>query len=355
MRFSYDAQLTVMTGQMLALVVLLTGVWVNGFGQRAHRSGDFIYQADPTIFSYQDRYYLYGTDHAGKGIEVYESGDLHGWSGPAGRDSGFALKKGQTYGTGRFWAPQVFRYQGRFVMAYAADEHIAIAWSDSPLGPFTERSPHPLMAEKAIDPFIFSGGGKVYLYYVKLQEGNRIYVSELSDDLSHVKPGTDAACVNAVVDPQPWENTQNSSWTVTEGPTVLKHDGWYYLFYSANDFRSPDYAVGYAVSRTPRGPWKKFQGNPILSQAMIGVSGTGHGDFFRDRHDSLCYVFHTHYSNDAVAPRKTALIKGVFRRGNGPDKMVLNPASFYYFRPARAHPDRHILITPRNPLNPSSS
>lgn len=324
-----------MTRQMLALMVLVSATSFNALGQRAPRSRDFIYQGDPTIFSYQGRYYLYGTDHADKGIEVYESRDLHGWSGPAGRDSGFALRKGQIYGAGRFWAPQVFRYHGRFVMAYAADEHIAIAWADSPLGPFTERSPHPLMEGKAIDPFIFSDGGKRYLYYVKLREGNRIYVSELSDDLSHVKPGTDLPCVSAVDDPQPWENTRNRAWTVTEGPTVLKHDGWYYLFYSANDFRSPDYAVGYAVSRAPTGPWKKFRGNPILSRALIGASGTGHGDFFRDRHDSLCYVFHTHYSKDVVAPRKTALIKGVFLRGNGPDKMVLDPASFYYFHPAR--------------------
>lgn len=194
------------------------------------------------------------------------------------------------------------------------------------------------MEEKAIDPFVFVDGAKVYLYYVKLREGNRIYVSELSEDLSHVIPGTDVSCVNAVDDPQPWENTRSSAWTVTEGPTVLKHNGWYYLFYSANDFRNPDYAVGYAVSRSPTGPWKKFAGNPILTKALIGVPGTGHGDFFRDKDGELCYVFHTHYGKDTVAPRKTALIKGAFARNAGPDRMVLDPRSFYYFH--IHHPNR---------------
>jgi beta-xylosidase len=328
-----------MLTRTIALAVLVMTAATNGLAQKVARSPAFLYQADPTIFADQGRYYLYGTDHVAKGIQVYESGDLHEWRGPVGRDSGFALLKGHSFGTGRFWAPQILRYRGRYVMAYAADEHIAVARGDDPRGPFTQKTPHALMAYRAIDPFIFvDDDGRVYLYYVKLQAGNRIYVTELSQDLSHPVAGTDVSCVNAVDDPQPWENTGKKTWTVTEGPTVLKHGGWYYLFYSANGFKSPDYAVGYAVSRTPTGPWKKYRGNPILSRSLVGVPGTGHGDFFRDGADSLCYVFHTHYAQGVVGPRKTALIRGAFVKDKGPDRMVLYPASFYYLRPAPRRP-----------------
>ena len=87
-----------------------------------------------------------------------------------------------------------------------------------------------------------------------------IYVAELNDDLMSIKPGT---LTKATLAGEEWENTARVEWPVTEGPTVLKKNNRYYLLYSANDFRNPDYAVGYAVSESPLGPWKKAEGNPI--------------------------------------------------------------------------------------------
>src|SRR5699024_8663277 len=120
---------------------------------------------------------------------------------------------------------------------------------------------------------------------------------------------TITSCVNAVDDPQEWENLANKIWTVTEGPTVLKHKGKYYLFYSGNGFRSIYYALGYAVADHPSGPWKKYSGNPILDKDMIGENGPGHGDFFQDKTGQFYYVFHTHFSDNKINPRRTALIK----------------------------------------------
>lgn len=312
------------------VMLVFTGCVITAFGQVPKSKESFLYQADPTIFYDNGLYYLYGTHEAAKGFEAFVSQDLVHWRGPAGKDSGFVLKKGDAYGNGGFWAPQVLRYRKNYYIAYAADEHVAIARSQSPLGPFTQTEKRPLLQQKAIDPFLLMTEGKIYLYYVKLSEGNRIFVCELNEDLSAIIPGTEKSCVNAVADPQPWENTAAQPWTVTEGPTVLKHRGWYYLFYSANDFRNSDYAVGYAVSRNPLGPWKKFAGNPILNTNLIGKKGPGHGDFFRDGSGTWYYVFHTHNSDTAVAPRKTALIKGAFIPASGPDQMVLKAGSFHY-------------------------
>ena len=101
-------------------------------------SAQNIYLADPTIFSEDGTYYLYGTG-AKDGFQVYTSKDLKTWEGPKGATGGYALKKGDAFGTQGFWAPQVFRHKGKYYMAYTADEQIAIASSDSPLGPFRQQ------------------------------------------------------------------------------------------------------------------------------------------------------------------------------------------------------------------------
>lgn len=292
-----------------------------------------IFLADPTIFYDNGAYYLYGTSAVDKGFEVYTSTDLKNWK----KENQLALFKDHVYGDNGFWAPQVFKYKDTYYMAYTADEHIAIAQSNSPLGPFKQKVQKPITDPeglKNIDPFFFmDDDGTIYLYYIRLSEGNRIFMAELKSDLSDIKPHTIVSCINAVDNPQEWENTEYKPWTVTEGPTVLKHKGLYYLFYSANDFRSKDYAVGYAVSENPAGPWKKYEGNPILNKDLIGENGPGHGDFFQDKTGQFYYVFHTHFSNDEVSPRRTALIKGEFVPGNNsPDKMEFDKNSFYYLK-----------------------
>jgi beta-xylosidase len=78
----------------------------------------------------------------------------------------------------------------------------------------------------------------------------------MKDDLSAIIPETLRECIAAT---EGWENKANSNWPVAEGPSVLKHNGLYYLFYTANDFRNPDYAVGYATSSNPLGPWKNMR------------------------------------------------------------------------------------------------
>ena len=54
----------------------------------------------------------------------------------------------------------------------------------------------------------------------------------------------------------------------------------YYLTYSANNWETPQYGVGYATASSPLGPFTKSPTNPILSQnASIGMYSTGHGSF----------------------------------------------------------------------------
>jgi len=276
-------------------------------GARSPENG--IFQADPTIFYHDGYYYLYGTNGDGDqqlGFKVYKSEDLKHWQGPIGAKAGFALIQEDVFGSTGFWAPQVWSEQGKFYMAYSADEKIAIAVSDSPIGPFKQNVPKTLMeGGKQIDPYVFrDNDGKKYLFHVRLTEGNRIFVAELKDDYSGIKEETLKECLHAEL---PWENTAGSSWPVSEGPTVLRQGKRYYMFYSANDFRNKDYAVGVAVADNVFGPWKKIETNPLLSQNNSGFPGTGHGDLFQ-KGKQWYYICHTHFSEQQVAPRRTAIV-----------------------------------------------
>jgi len=293
-----------------------------------------VYFADPTIFYYQHKFYLYGTDgfHADSGFHVAVADDLNHWKKP--KHDQRALSRGEAFGSRGFWAPQVFVHHGKIYMAYTASEHIAIAEGRGPEGPFRQKNikalPSPV---KQIDPFVFKDDdGKFYLYHVRLQDGNRIFGAELKDDLSAVDSSTLRECISAAVNPQPWENTRSVKWTVTEGPTVIKRGKKYYMFYSANDFRNPDYAVGYATADHPLGPWEKSEQNPIINRQMAGMNGPGHGDIVSDNKGNIWYVFHTHYSNEKVAPRRTVMVKVSFEGKGENEKVKVDDSSFRYLK-----------------------
>jgi len=292
--------------------------------------------ADPTIFYDKGTYYLYGTGgHADQGFTVYTSTDLEHWQGPAGVDKGYALLKGKTYGDKGFWAPQVYRYGNKYRMAYTANEQIAIAESNSPLGPFHQEVIRPISGEgKQIDPFVFTDDdGKRYLFHVRLKEGNRIFVAELDADGKDILPSTVKPVLHG---DREWENTENVKWSVTEGPTVVKHKGKFYLLYSANDFRNKDYAVGYAVADHPLGPWTKTDDSPIISRNLIGLNGPGHGDLVNMPDGSMKYVFHVHHDSTKVIPRLSAMIDIRFEPSGSFDKLVADAKSFYLLQTDKA-------------------
>ena len=311
-------QLVSMQGRIFTIVLLLIAITVYGQTQM-----DTIQLADPTIFYDKGTYYLYGTGNP-DGFLVYTSANLTNWQ----LQQRNALLKGDCYGTKGFWAPQVFKHNGKYYMAYTANEHIAIAESDSPLGPFTQQIHKPIAeGGKQIDPFVFKDtDGTLYLYHVRLQEGNRIYVARLNAELNGIDESTAIECLHAE---EGWENTANAKWPVSEGPTVIKIGALYYLVYSANDFRNISYAVGYAVAPSPTGPWTKFSANPILSRANTGKSGTGHGDIFKAKNGKFYYVFHTHNSDHKVDKRKTAIVQLLFSKHH-PVHISAVPGSFRY-------------------------
>ncbi|RDV27990.1 beta-xylosidase [Alteromonas aestuariivivens] len=266
--------------------------------------------ADPSIFVEDGRYVLFGTEPPPQtGFRAYESNDSLTWQPVDTHDPGYVLKAGSdAFGDKGFWAPQLFRHKNQYKFAYTANEQIAIAEGLSATGPFSQ--PHPFSLSgglRQIDPFVFfDDDGSAYLYHVRLNKGNHIFVAQLNEAMDDIKPDTLTHCLSAL--PGSWERTESApKANVVEGPTVIKHQGKYHLFYSANHFKSPDYAVGYAIADSPLGPWQRYENNPILDSRNTGLSGPGHGDAYRDQHNQWFYVFHAHASHSEVHPRKTWL------------------------------------------------
>ena len=258
--------------------------------------------ADPTILKFENIYYAYCThsaDHPDmkRGIRLYTSNNLTNWE-----DQGFVITAQKSWGTSRFWAPDIIQKDGVFYLYYAADTRICVAKSQHPTGPFVELPQSPMEPETVrIDAHVFEDGGKYFFYYVHFNQGNEIWGGELNEDMVTLKPET----VQRMIQPdQPWECHQAK---IVEGPVVLKHNDVYYLTYSGSHFESPHYAVGYATSLSPLGPWTKYPHNPIM-QSTAYAHGTAHHCMTTSPDEKEIFiVYHRHHDLKNTEPRKLAI------------------------------------------------
>jgi len=121
-------------------------------------------------------------------------------------------------------------------------------------------------------------------------------------------------------DKQAWENADVNDYALTggqnkdrrweEGSSTLEthFDGrtQYYLTYSANNWQTPQYGVGYAVSTTgPLGPFHKSPTNPIFTaNPSIGEWSPGHGSFAWSPDSSQLYYVHHGRPSPDVSQRR---------------------------------------------------
>jgi beta-xylosidase len=258
--------------------------------------------ADPFVLEVDDRYYAYATGNLTYNIQVAMSDDLVEWTSP--REALRNLPFWQPTSKGLTWAPEVVETSAGFVMHYTArdvqegKQCLAVAVAEAPEGPFVDRSEGPLLCQYelggSIDshPFTDEDGTRWLLWK---NDGNccgmytRIYAQQLSDDGLTVEGEVhDLGLRNDV----PWERD------LIEAPTLLLHDGTYYLFYSANGYNTRNYAVGYATSDTLLGPYTDAEENPILmTEAPVGsppgaAAGPGHQSIVEDDDGDLWMVYH---------------------------------------------------------------
>ena len=278
--------------------------------------------ADPVVFRHGGKYYAYTTytpdfPRMPRGIRLYTSGNLVDW-----KDEGFVLKNEDSWGKSRFWAPDLVEKDGTFYLYYAADERMCVATAKSPAGPFRQEKEVPIEPDSIrIDGHVFEDDdGQRYFYYVTFGDGNEIWGGKLNDDLMTVDPAT----LKPMVKPdQPWERHQ---WPVTEGPEMLKHKATYYLTYSGSHFENPEYAVGYATSNSPLGPWTKHAFNPVMKSTAY-AHGTAHHCFTESPDGKEIFiVYHRHSTLEKTEPRALSIdrVRFVADPAGGPDLLQIH-------------------------------
>ncbi|MFI5837252.1 family 43 glycosylhydrolase [Micromonospora sp. NPDC051300] len=259
--------------------------------------------ADPVVVRGDDGiWYAFGTSdplREGEGtahrVPIARSTDLVDWT-YVGDAFGADQRPAYAAPGSAFWAPDVRRVAGRWVMYMTVtdttvsddtfDTAVGVATAPDPAGPWTFVDT-PVVAPRpgagggylwTIDPSQLTGAdGRSYLYYGSYYGG--ISVTELSPD------GLRAAGHPTLV------AVDNKF----EGAYALRRDGWYYLFASAaNCCAGP--ATGYSVqvgrSRDPQGPFvdrdgrrldvSRAGGTPVLTQNGNRWIGTGHNAVLTD-------------------------------------------------------------------------
>jgi len=234
---------------------------------------------DPGVLRVGDTYYVYATNGAGANIQAARSKDLVRWDPlvdvlpilPTWAERGFT------------WAPDVIETNpgSSYVMYFTARHRasgkqcIGVASAATPDGLFDPKGDQPLICQidegGSIDPSAFKDDdGQRYVLWKN--DGNCcgfdtwLYIQKVAPDGLTLQ-GAPTRLIDQTL---AWEGS------LVEAPTMWKHSGMYYLFYSANRYSGLAYAVGYAKAPALLGPYTK-PGTPLLttSQKNGPVFGPG--------------------------------------------------------------------------------
>jgi arabinan endo-1,5-alpha-L-arabinosidase len=295
---------------------------------------------DPAVIHAADGfYYAYATQSLSEdgwiNIQVARSADLVHWE-----HLGDALpdKPNWAQQTQDFWAPSVICDGDTYFMYYSATPDVcqdperahclAIATSNSPAGPFVDMGIPLLLGVgfEFIDPMALDDPvtGKRLLYWGSGFQP--IKVQELAEDRISFAPGsspTDLVWPNPV--PGAFPRLVEAAW-------VIRHEDFYYLFYSGDNCCGPhaEYGVMVARSRSAGGPFETLeQARGVPHSLMLFKSdrwlAPGHNCIVTDTAGQTWIVYHAIDVNrpqqrqeDEVNSRRVLLIDRIEWRDGWP-------------------------------------
>lgn len=256
---------------------------------------------DPFVIKVADGYVAFATNGNGKNIQIATSNDLAHWS--LGPDALPVLPAWAKSNAGLTWAPSVLKRGTSYVLYYTARDSasgfqcVSRATSTSPTGPFVDTSAAPFVCQVSgatsycgsIDasPFVDSDG-TAYLVWKSDENAAachappRLWSAALSSDgLSLAGPATELLAMD-----QMWEQP------IIEGPSMAQIAGVYYLVYSANNYESAAYSMGYATCLAPTGPCVKRTIDGPFAKSAGDALGPGGGEFFEDANGAGWLAYH---------------------------------------------------------------
>lgn len=255
---------------------------------------------DPGVMKDGATYYMACTSGgAANAYPLRRSTDLVNWT----RIGSVMLQANKpTWASGDFWAPELHKVGSQYI-AYFSARHtngvfaIGAATSALPQGPYIARNT-PLLqtgSPGVIDVHFFEApNGARYLLWKPdsnaIGQQTSIRIQPLAaDGLSLTGSPT-----TLLVNDRAWEGN------LIEGPWMIHRNGFYFLFYSANGYASPNYAVGVARATSPTGPFTK-RATPILV-TRGAWAGPGHGSIVPGPSGDWVHVFHAWQAGNVGQP-----------------------------------------------------
>ena len=165
-----------------------------------------------------------------------------------------------------------------------------MATATGPRGPFVDRSSAPLVFQLdrggSIDPSPFVDARARYLLWksddTAVHRASSLWARRLSPD-------------GLTLEGDPTELLRHDrGWErpLVEAPSMLRREGTYYLFYSANWWESDRYAIGYATGPSPTGPFTKATRWRPWLRSHGPARGPGGQSFFTDGVGNQWMAYH---------------------------------------------------------------
>lgn len=320
--------------------------------------------ADPYVLDDGGQHKSYWAFTTGNLFPMLHSTDLVHWTSVGTAMTALPSWVVQT-GNWHPWSPSVIQISGAcpnttssscYVMYYVgfSQEYqgncVAVATATTPGGPYTDHGPlsdgtvdavgRPLgcgdnQGHGMIDPspFVDPSSGKAYLY--------------VSEDFACPPASSSCTSSNSVLQPtisvvplasgflsaagprvplfsgdaNTWESAGIATPTV-EGPTMVLHNGTYYLLYSGGNWQGA-YGMGYATASSPTGPFTKSTASPILTDTKTVYSPGGGDTPVTGPNGGLWLVYHGR-EGSLSAPRTLRIDPFSWQpSGSGPDVPVI--------------------------------
>lgn len=218
---------------------------------------------DPSVVRIGNDYWAANTSSEWAPIfALSTSGDLRHWT-----ERTAVFTERPAWAIANFWAPELYSDGGKIRVYYAARERdgplcVAVATADKPGGTYTDRGPLVCQKGGSIDPY-FTHDEKGAPYLIWKEDGN----SRNQPSIIFAQPtSADGLKLNGsprelIRNDAPWEGK------VVEGPDVMRHGDYFYLFYAGGSCcgTACNYGEGVARSKSLLGPWQKNPANPIVT------------------------------------------------------------------------------------------
>lgn len=267
--------------------------------------------ADPSLVCFDDRYYMFVSMSGG----FWHSDDLLSWEY-------VALPTIPAYD----YAPDVRVVDGYLVVcASRASKPCNFFRTNDPLSGVWEEIPGTFAFW---DPNLFQDDdGRLYLYQ-GCSSRKPIDVVEL-DRETFTPMGSPIPLIGNDTAHHGWERL-GENWNPSNAPTnivakvvsggapfiegawMTKHDGMYYLQYSAPGTELNTYSDGYYTSTSPMGPFVYSSHSPFSSKPGGFFPGAGHGSTMQDRHGNFWHVATMRISKNYTFERRIGIFPAGF-------------------------------------------